>query len=133
MNLFNLFNRLNATEQAIDNPQKAGTEFFKGIIEGYVLLATFWILAIIGVLAFFAFSSYLGGPYEWVEIVLYIFCVIVALIIITLAVIYRWLKRKLLKVQQSIKTKAGATFAKPVKATNPDKTNKSNTISLLGK
>lgn len=121
--LFTLLNRANATKQAIQNPRAAGSEFIKGIIEGYALLFGFWVAGVLGILAILGFTDWLQGPYGWAEILFYIALSVLVLIVVGIYLAYKAIKKQVKKFE----TKVRSSLATKVEVTDVDSTDLRNT------
>jgi len=121
MNIFTFLNRANATKQAIDNPRQAGTEFIKGIVEGYAVLVGFWTLVVLGVLGTLGFTDLLSGPYGWAEVIFYISVALVGLSLVGVFSAYRFIKRQVKQLESKVRSKF-ATKVEVVKVIEPDET-----------
>ena len=114
--LFTLLNRANATKEALRNPRRAGSEFIKGIFEGYLLVAGLWVALVLGILGLLGFSSIFNGPYEWAEVLFYIALVVIIIGALAVFSLYRFLKKQ----ARALETKIRAQFATPVEVNKPD-------------
>ena len=94
MNFTKFFANLNGIHEAIQNPKKAGQEYVKGIVQGYLIVWGTWLVGITAVLALFGFTELLDGPYRFAEVLFYIWIVLIGLGLLGIFMTWRLIKRK---------------------------------------
>jgi hypothetical protein len=115
MKLISFLTKANAVRQAVQNPRQVGREVAWGIIQGYLLIAGFWVIVPLGVSAILGFTSWLGGPYPAFVVVFYLLSLLLLAIVLTGYFVYRTLKKTWSQVKEKF-SRATATEVDDISA-----------------